>query len=63
MVARAVGLRSAADEDAKWGRGIGRESGYEGEQGEEAAHGGRLSAKVQKCKGAKVRVGVVFCIG
>ena len=39
MVARAVGLRSAADEDAKWGRGIGRESGNEGEQGEEAAHG------------------------
>lgn len=51
MVARAVGLGAATDEDAERGRGIGRESGNEGEQGEEAAHGVRLGARLQKCKG------------
>jgi hypothetical protein len=46
MVARTMGLRSAAEEDAERGRGVGREDRDESEQGEEAAHGGRLSAKV-----------------
>jgi hypothetical protein len=58
MVARPMGLGSAADEDAQRRRGFGREDRDDGEQGEEAAQGERLGAKVQKCKGANVGVGV-----
>ena len=53
VVARAVGLRAAAEEHAERGGGIGGEDRDEREQGQEAAHGGRLSAKVQKCKGVE----------
>ena len=63
MVARTVGLGAAADEHAERGGGVGREGGDESEQGEEAAHGLILSAKVQKCKGAKVRKGVGVGLG
>ena len=38
VVARAVGLRAAAEEDAERGGGVGREGGNDGEQGQEAAH-------------------------
>ena len=58
MVAWAMDFGSATEEDAEWGRGVSRKDGDKGEQGEKAAHGGRLSAKVQKCKGAKLGKGV-----
>jgi hypothetical protein len=58
MVARAVALGAATEEDAERSRGIRSEDGEESEQGKEAAHGGRLSAKVQKCKGAKRGKGI-----
>ena len=63
MVSGAMGLGAATEEDAERGRGVGGEDRGESEQGEEAAHGGRLSAKVQKCKGAKVAKGAGAGVG